>query len=624
MKIARLFLTAVVSALTALPASADGSLAFSYDTGGGSRAQWGTAKKENYDVAIRITGADLVGKQVTGVDIPLAATSGLSGFKVWLSKSLTLGTVDGVKQNVPDIVSVDAEPDGGRLAVTFAEPYTITAEGVYVGYSFNVDELTDDTKYPVVVAVGTHPDGLYLHSSRTYRSWDAKSEAIGALSPMSVTISGDFYDSSIGISAIGEQYAEAGKAGGASLTLANNGSVVVGSVDYAYDVAGLQGTGHYDLPEPIPAQYGKKQDVVLPLPAVAEVGTYPLTVTITKVNGEDNINGQASATARLNVLPFIPVHRPLLEEYTGMWCGYCPRGFVGLELMNEKYPDLFVGVSYHNSDVLEIMPADEFPNDVPGFPDAWLDRVHETDAYHGDNTASYDFHVDEVYLARAAEVAPAAVDVAAEWAGDDRETINVKASVTPVVDASGVDYRMAYILVADDLHGEGADWMQANYLSGSSSYAGSEGMEVFVNGGSSVSGLHYDDVAVLTSDIKGIEGSLPSEMGTGATETHEYRFNVADAVNTSGEPIIQDKSKLRVVAVLVDASTGEVLNSNKTAVADGGSVGIGEAVRQAGRVKSVAYYDASGRRVSSPSGGLYIKSVTYADGTVKTYKVVLK
>ena len=113
-------------------------------------------------------------------------------------------------------------------------------------------------------------------------------------------------------------------------------------------------------------------------------------------------------------------------------------------------------------------------------------------------------------------------------------------------------------------------------------------------------------------------------MGTGATETHEYRFNVADAVNTSGEPIIQDKSKLRVVAVLVDASTGEVLNSNKTAVADGGSVGIGEAVRQADRVKSVAYYDASGRRVSSPSGGLYIKSVTYADGTVKTYKVVLK
>ena len=65
--------------------------------------------------------------------------------------------------------------------------------------------------------------------------------------------------------------------------------------------------------------------------------------------------------------------------------------------MNEKYPDLFVGVSYHNGDILEIMSPTEFPSDVPGFPYAWLDRVHETDAYHGDDYSGYGFALDDVY-----------------------------------------------------------------------------------------------------------------------------------------------------------------------------------------------------------------------------------
>ena len=624
MKLSRLLSTAVLSAVTAIPSFAQGTMTFDYVTDESLLARWGTGKKENYDVAIRISDANLVGKQITGVTVPFEPTADISGVKVWLSKELTLETVDGVKQNAPDIVSVDAELEGSELAVTFAEPYTITADGVYVGYSFDVDKLTEATAYPLVLSAETHPDGLYLHSSRTYRSWVAASETIGGVSAMSVSIAGDFYESSVGIAAFGEQYVEAGKAGEARLTLVQNGSTTVTSVDYSYDVAGLTGTDHYELTEPLGPQYDGKTSVALPLPAVAEIGSYPLTVTITKVNGTDNTNAAASATTTLNVLPFVPVHRPLLEEYTGMWCGYCPRGFVGLELMNEKYPDLFVGVSYHNGDVLEIMRTNEFPNDIPGFPDAWLDRVHETDAYHGDNLTSYDFSLDDVYLARAAEIAPASVDVTAHWNDDSQQTIDVTGTVTFVKDVSGADYRLAYILVADDLHGEGPDWMQSNYFSGDTGYAESEGMDVFVNGGSSVSGLHYNDVAVLTSDIKGIEGSLPSDFKTGVAETCTYQFNVADAVNTDGEPIIQDKSKLRVVAVLVDADTGEVINSNKCDVDRGGGTGISAAETAKGGVKSIEYFDASGRKVTAPSGGLYIKSVRYADGTVKTSKVVLR
>jgi len=42
------------------------------------------------------------------------------------------------------------------------------------------------------------------------------------------------------------------------------------------------------------------------------------------------------------------------------------------------------------------------------------------------------------------------------------------------------------------------------------------------------------------------------------------------------------------------------------------------------KLNSVAYYDLSGRRVSAPKNGVYVKKMTYADGTVLTNKVSLK
>lgn len=42
------------------------------------------------------------------------------------------------------------------------------------------------------------------------------------------------------------------------------------------------------------------------------------------------------------------------------------------------------------------------------------------------------------------------------------------------------------------------------------------------------------------------------------------------------------------------------------------------------KISSVTYYDLSGREVSNPAGGVYVKKMAYADGTVNTSKVLLK
>ena len=61
------------------------------------------------------------------------------------------------------------------------------------------------------------------------------------------------------------------------------------------------------------------------------------SVNVLKVNGVDNEEeAVAEATTPVFVLNTLPRHRSLLEEYTGLWCGWCPRGFVALELLKEQ------------------------------------------------------------------------------------------------------------------------------------------------------------------------------------------------------------------------------------------------------------------------------------------------
>jgi hypothetical protein len=95
---------------------------------------------------------------------------------------------------------------------------------------------------------------------------------------------------------------------------------------------------------------------------------------------------------------------------------------------------------------------------------------------------------------------------------------------------------------------------------------------------------------------------------------------LADAVNTNGASVIQDKSKLNVVVLLINTKTGEVVNANKVRVSN--STGID--ITEAGNGNVTTYYDLSGRRIQTPANGVYIKSVQTKDGKTRNNKVVVK
>ena len=124
------------------------------------------------------------------------------------------------------------------------------------------------------------------------------------------------------------------------------------------------------------------------------------------------------------------------------------------------------------------------------------------------------------------------------------------------------------------------------------------------------------------SSFDGLEGSLPANIAEDGVYGHNYQFDTTQAVNTNGDPIIQNKNKVRVVAMLIDNTTGVVLNASKCNVVPFGT-GIANTFDN-GQVESVSYYDLSGRKVLLPNGGVYIKSVNYKNGKTVNQKVLVK
>lgn len=588
----------------------DDEMYYTYDDGETTSGMWGTGKKENYDVAIHVVEPALVGKTVEGMVVYMNNDTKLSNLKVWLTKELAL---DSDKQNVADITSKSADVATGEIEVRFDKPYTITSDGFYAGYSVNVDDLDgDNNKYPIYCTYNSDAESFYIHTSRTYRKWVAKGETLGLGLCLKVIIKGA-EPIAAGPSLKSSINGEINKATTTSVTIKNHGTSTVSSIDYTYKVNGSTTTGSYTFDTPLAARYGAAASFDIELPAIKEAGKYPVTFTIDKVNGSANADQAASTEATLNVYKILPIHCPVMEEYTGTWCGYCPRGFVGMEYMGEHYPD-FIGIAYHNSDDMEVMSSSKYPSSVSGFPSAFLDRDLSLDAFYG-TSGSKNFGVADDWQSRADEMAPAKIEVNAGIA-DDANTVKVRTEVTFIDTHEDPDFHLEYALVANDLYDE--SWYQSNYYSGSTGLP--EEFDVFTEGGSKVYGLHYNDVIVASSRL-GQAGSADSEMASHimADKTLFYtcEFKLDEVKNTSGEAVIQNNANLVVVSMLIDGKTGHIVNAAKANVStDPNGVSSVKADEEA----PATYYDLSGRKVNTPSKGIFIKKT--ADG--KAQKIMLK
>ncbi|MGX8695268.1 MAG: CARDB domain-containing protein [Prevotella sp.] len=315
-------------------------------------------------------------------------------------------------------------------------------------------------------------------------------------------------------------------------------------------------------------------------------GNHTLRVWVSQVNGEPDAytpNNQSEASFTVKDPAFM--RRVVCEEFTGLWCGWCPRGMVGLELMLQEHPQQFIPISIHGSDKLTIdANADysyaQFIQSMTGAPSCKVDRRLSGDPY---------YDIRNLFAMETANDAAVAYSLAANW-NDDGTAIECRSSYFSQADIAQADYNMAYVLTEDSITG----YYQTNY------YADGANGEFYgwENKASHTDDVFFNDVA------RGIFGGYDGmECHTGLLEAqlaqeHQYLLQLP--------PTIVNRSQLHVIGLLIDRHSGTIVNAFRTRPVGLEHTGIFNVNSPA--VADGACYNLQGRKLSgTPCKGIYIE-----------------
>lgn len=329
--------------------------------------------------------------------------------------------------------------------------------------------------------------------------------------------------------------------------VSNEGSTPITSFDVSYNVNG--GTPQLYSVSGINLALGAVYPFTHNIPiTLNESGTYKVVTNIQNVNGTVDMDPtNDSLTKFVGVVSIVLAKKVFAEEATGTWCGWCVRGICFMDYMTEKYPNTWIGVAVHNGDPMVVPAYDAaLPSIIPdftGYPSAAIDRSG------GGNYDPQDFEAG--YLARITAISPATIDIVNySWNAASR-VVSFDLQSEFVVGITN-ELRYAVVISEDSLWGTSTQWRQVNYYAGGGNgpMCGFENMPATIPAAS----MHYDHVArqILNSPF-GTIGSLPSGILTGSIHSYNYTYTI---------PATWKYNKLHFIGLLLDISTGEVLNAN--------------------------------------------------------------
>lgn len=591
---------------------------FSYNTFGTKPEGWGTSKAETIDVAVRLYWPGLAGKQIKSMSVQLSgdtddAITDVSGF---ITSELKTRNQGGSKFNDPDICSVAGTLSGNTLRVDFPEPYTIPAEGVFVGYSLTVTDA-DKAPKPISTVKGCGAaDSFWYRTSQSQQRWYNQGKDSGLSSALTLTLSGDFDNNSAFPCFSGQLFCAADKSSVVEVSVISAGLEPLQSVDYTWQANGVKHSATHSFRTAIPS-FGSGAVIPIDILPLGNTALTSLDISIDKVNGKPNPAADYINSTPLEVLPFLPHNRPLVEEYTGLRCGYCPMGWVILKQMAEDYGrNEFVALSFHSgwyeNGCMVYLNTDQFPYKPDGYPAAQVNRAGKTSV----KDIAKEWQTQRMLLPEG--------EISVSLSKDELNPDLLRATSFSrfIHDCDEQRYKVAFALVADGL--SNPEWLQYNaYTNQTENTSGfeSEYWDLFLGRPQNISNLTYDDIVIHMPDATGIENSLPDVIDAGRVYENEFMVDTSTLVNVAGERTVSDFSKSRVVAMIIDAKTGRVVNAASSNYADGSQILSTTGIKDSPIVE-IRYYDLCGRRLTSPPTGICIKSVLRADGSILTQKLL--
>jgi hypothetical protein len=273
-----------------------------------------------------------------------------------------------------------------------------------------------------------------------------------------------------------------------------------------------------------------------------------INVTITAVNGAVDATN-VTAAKKINTVSQIVEKTVVIEEGTGTWCVWCPRGAVAMEYMYDTYPTRFIGVAVHNGDPMTVTEYDNGAN-LSGFPGCNVDRALKDESVSKSLFEGY-------YNARKDITIPAAIAATATWNG-----ANVSVAVTSTFKTvfANANYRLGVIMIEDKVTGTGAAYNQANaYAGGTNGVMG--GYESLPNPVPAAQ-MVYDHVGrALLGGYDGQAASVPASITNNQAVNYTFNYTV---------PATSKRYLMSAIAVLIDNTTGEIINATKVALTAAG------------------------------------------------------
>lgn len=224
------------------------------------------------------------------------------------------------------------------------------------------------------------------------------------------------------------------------------------------------------------------------------------------------------------------VQKVLVEDYTGTWCGYCPRLAYNLEQAEAQSDDVY-GVGIHNGDVMVAENYEAVLSDAYGISSYPNGRINRTTAWNESVAQVLNSRGINPTLGLGLDTSLSGTAI----------TIDVK--VGYVSDTN--DMKIVVYLVEDGLH-----YDQANYMNNDAS-------SPWYGAGNPIPDFEHNNVLrKVFTDVFG--DTIPNGVAGGE---YTQTFNVEMPSN------VEDDTKLQVIAFVVD-DNGKAINAMRVDLGD--------------------------------------------------------
>ena len=302
--------------------------------------------------------------------------------------------------------------------------------------------------------------------------------------------------------------------------------------------------------------------------AAAVPSRMPLKIHISEIDGQpvtQNLGAEGSIVA-IHPEESYP-RKVVMEEFTGTWCGWCPRGMKSIEMLNEEFGEQFIPIGIHFNDKMQ---TDYFFDVVKysdgSFPGATLNRSVKCEPYYGTSHNNSPFYVVNDVEKMMNSLTEASITM--DQLTFDTKTNKVSVTTTTQfnIECNMEAYAISYVVTEDSVKD-----VQTNYYSFNKDNpkAVEEDMrELTQKPERWLTALHH--VARKSYETLGVAGSVGKDIQRFVPQHFTYEFELPANV--------KNKKNLHIVALLLDTKSGEIINACQQHISKAEVTGIAPVV----------------------------------------------